>query len=393
MTTGRASVLAALFLGALALRPQLVGIGPLFPEVQRDLATSHAVVGLLGTIPVLCMGLFAPPAAYLMGWIGSRTAVAGCLGLIALFGTARALAPSAALVIALTVPVGIGMGVAGALLPVAVKERFSDRPAFATGVYTSGIQLGSALSAATAVPLAGAAGGWRGPLLVFSAVTGLLVAAWLGLTRRQQRERGSPRRPLRLPWGSGVAWLLALLFGLMGVVYYGINSWLPDSYVERGWSEGSAGALLAVLNIAGLPASLLVPWLADRHGSRRTYLVALAAFLAVGLAALVLVPAGGYAWAALVGLAIGALFPLVLTLPLDVGRNAAEVGAIAGLMLGAGYVLAALAPFALGAARDATGSFTTTLWTIVGAALVLLVVALPLTGERLSPAAKAGFVD
>jgi len=190
-----------------------------------------------------------------------------------------------------------------------------------------------------------------------------------------------------------VAWQLALLFGLMGVVYYGINSWLPDSYVERGWSEGSAGALLAVLNIAGLPASLLVPWLADRHGSRRTYLVALAAFLAVGLAALVLVPAGGYAWAALVGLAIGALFPLVLTLPLDVGRNAAEVGALAGLMLGAGYVLAALAPFALGAARDATGSFTTTLWTIVGAALVLLVVALPLRGERLSPDAKAGFVD
>ena len=57
----RFGVLAALFLGALALRPQLVGVGPLLPEIDDDLDVSHAVAGLLGTIPVLCMGLFAPP--------------------------------------------------------------------------------------------------------------------------------------------------------------------------------------------------------------------------------------------------------------------------------------------------------------------------------------------
>lgn len=49
--------LLALFLAALALRPQVVGVGPLIPEIQDDLHTSHAVAGLLGTIPVLCMGL------------------------------------------------------------------------------------------------------------------------------------------------------------------------------------------------------------------------------------------------------------------------------------------------------------------------------------------------
>ena len=60
----RGALLAALFLGALALRPQLVGIGPLIPAIQLDLDTSHAVAGLLGTIPVLCMGLFYVRAAY-----------------------------------------------------------------------------------------------------------------------------------------------------------------------------------------------------------------------------------------------------------------------------------------------------------------------------------------
>ena len=54
------TLLAALFLAALALRPQLVGVGPLLPEIEDDLGVSHAVAGLLGTIPVLCMGVFAP---------------------------------------------------------------------------------------------------------------------------------------------------------------------------------------------------------------------------------------------------------------------------------------------------------------------------------------------
>ena len=123
-------------------------------SIQHDLGVPHAVAGLLGTIPVLCMGLFAPPASYLSGRIGSRHAIAGALALIGVFGVVRSVTPGAVGVILLTFPVGVGMGLAGAILPVTVKERFPDRPGFATGVYTSGITIGSAVAAASAVPLA-----------------------------------------------------------------------------------------------------------------------------------------------------------------------------------------------------------------------------------------------
>src|SRR5207342_1172192 len=86
VTGRRAAIFAALFLAGLALRPQIVGVGPLIPEIQDDLDTSHAIVGLLGTIPVLCMGLFAPLGAYLAGRIGSRTAMTVALALIGAFG-------------------------------------------------------------------------------------------------------------------------------------------------------------------------------------------------------------------------------------------------------------------------------------------------------------------
>src|SRR4051812_48299444 len=183
----------------MALRPQLVGIGPLLPSVQEDLGVTHAVAGLLGTIPVLCMGVFAPPASFLSGRVGSRRAIAAALGLIGTFGVARAIAPGVVGVIALTFPIGIGMGLAGAILPVEVKERFGDRPGFATGVYTAGITIGAAIAAAVAVPLAHAGNGWRAPPPVFGARAGGPGGLWGWLTPAEPRHGGPGSRPAALP--------------------------------------------------------------------------------------------------------------------------------------------------------------------------------------------------
>ena len=77
------------------------------------------------------------------------------------------------------------------------------------------------------------------------------------------------------------------------------------------------------------------------------------------------------------------MFSLVLTLPLDLEHDARRVGALVGMMLGLGYAIGAVSPLLLGAVRDATGSFTSSLWLIVGfsAALLVAVAAAP-TGRR-----------
>jgi MFS transporter, CP family, cyanate transporter len=377
-------LLAALFLGALALRPQLVGVGPLLPDIDEDLGVSHAVAGLLGTIPVLCMGLFAPPAAYVAGRMGTRAAIGACLAGIAAFGLLRAVAPGAPLVLALTIPIGVGMGLAGTLVPVVVKERFAQRPAFASGVYTTGIHTGAALSSALAVPIANSWGGWRAALAVFSAVTILLCAGWLWLTPAVGRR--SPVAPPRLPWSRRLVWGLVALFALQSIVYYGLVAWMPDSFQERGWSDASAGALLGAMSIAALPSGLLLPYLADRRGSRRQWLGISAGALLMSTLGVAVIPEGGFVWAALAGIGIGLAFPLTLTLPLDVAHTPADVGAVAGLMLGAGYTIAATGPLLLGAVRDATGSFSTSLWALVAIAAALVVSVVPLSPERLRPA-------
>jgi CP family cyanate transporter-like MFS transporter len=78
------------------------------------------------------------------------------------------------------------------------------------------------------------------------------------------------------------------------------------------------------------------------------------------------------------------MFPLVMTLPVDVGKRPAEVVSVTGLMLGFGYVFGAVAPLVLGAARDVTGTYTTTLWLIAGSSALLLSLCASMTKERIA---------
>ncbi len=327
------------------------------------------------------MGVFAPAAAYVGRLIGARLAIGLSVALVAVGGLIRISVADVVVLILFTVPVGIGLAISNSLMPSVVKGRLADRPAFGTGIYTSGIQLGAAVAAATAVPIAHLYGGWRFSLGALSVAAALSCAAWVAVGESAERP---PRAPLpKLPVRSGTAWVVTGVFTMIGISFYGVTAWLPDAYVEHGWSEGRSGALLAVVQASTLPAGFIVPLLADRYGSRRVYLATAAALQVLGLIGVQVSPGAGWFWAVVMGTGIGTLFPLVMTLPLDLSHDAAQAGAVAGLMLGAGYTITALAPLVLGLVRDATGSFSASLWLIVGVDACLLVTSLWLTHARL----------
>ncbi|HXG40867.1 MAG TPA: hypothetical protein VNJ28_07990, partial [Candidatus Limnocylindrales bacterium] len=86
-------------------------------------------------------------------------------------------------------------------------------------------------------------------------------------------------------------------------------------------------------------------------------------------------PALSVVWVVLLGLGLGAVFPLVLTLPVDVAERAEEVGGLAAIMLAGGYGLSSIGPVALGLIRDASGSFEASLWLLVGIGALLVAAA------------------
>jgi CP family cyanate transporter-like MFS transporter len=132
--------------------------------------------------------------------------------------------------------------------------------------------------------------------------------------------------------------------------------------------------------------------LADRFGTRRQQLTVAACIAVVGTLGIVLTPGEppgsivAFGAAALLGIGIGAYFPLTLTLPVDVARDASDAASIAALMLLVGYLVSAVAPVLLGLVRDVTGNFDAALWVLVGMAVAMVALSLSLSAGRLQRA-------
>ena len=139
----------AIFLVALNLRAALASLPPLVRTIQSDLDLSAAAAGLLTTLPVLCMGLFAP--------LAQRLARTGSAARRRSPGRSSRCWPGccsgsrASVLIALlasTLLVGIGIALSGTVLPGIVKEHFRRRSGAMTGVYLLAMMVGATAAAA-----------------------------------------------------------------------------------------------------------------------------------------------------------------------------------------------------------------------------------------------------
>lgn len=121
-------LLLGLVLVALNLRPALSSMAPLLGQVSDSLGLSASQAGLLTTLPVLCLGLFAPLAPILARRFGSERVVLGILLTLACGILLRSSLGSVGL-FAGSILAGASIGVIGVLLPGIVKRDFPSMPA------------------------------------------------------------------------------------------------------------------------------------------------------------------------------------------------------------------------------------------------------------------------
>jgi CP family cyanate transporter-like MFS transporter len=174
--------------------------------------------------------------------------------------------------------------------------------------------------------------------------------------------------------------LLAAIFGMQSMVFTGMIAWIAALYIEAGWSPAQAAITTAAIPALTIPVALTVPRLSDGR-DRRLWILAAGLIMAVGTLGVGLTPTSlPVLWLLLLGVGSGALFPLTLSLPLDLRSTPAAVTDLSAWMLGLGYFLSATSPLIIGALRDATGSFELPVGGVLTAASLgcgLLVLALP----------------
>lgn len=368
--------LLALLIG-LNLRPIMAAIGPLLGTLQQDLGLSNTQAGLLTTLPVMMMGVFALSGPWLLRWVGEIKGVAMGILLIAVSCAARAYVASGPALITTAALGGVGIAIIQALMPAFIKRSHPESAGMLMGVFSTGIMGGAALAAAFAAPGANLFG-WQLTLGVAALPALLGLIAWLcaaGSNARSDNEAG-------LPYTSARPWLLLAFFGIGTGAYTLVLAWLPPFYVELGWTPAEAGYLLGALTLTEVVAGLLVSALIHRCPDRRLPLTTVILLVLLGLACLMSAPLELAILATLcLGLGIGALFPLSLIVTLDHAQSPSQAGALLAFVQGGGYLIAATVPVMAGVVRDQLSSLHWA-WAVmvIGAVLLLVLTA------RLRPA-------
>src|SRR6478735_8272573 len=359
----------ALVAVAANLRIAITSVPPLLDAISTDLGLSHAAAGALTTLRVLCMGVFAPVASRIAHRTGAAGAVLGAvIGILA--GTASRFAGDNVVVLyAGTFVCGVGIAVAGTLLPRLVKTFFPpERAGLVTGLYMLAMMGGAAFSSAISVPLSDRLGSWQASLGSWSVVALVSMLAWAPFAvRANPHHTPGEAGPGRLPWGHPTAWLVAGYLALQSWCFYSAVTWLAPTYVEQGWSHASAGYLAAAFSGAQIVSGLLGPVLSDRTGDMRRLLLPAAALGVAGCLGIWLAPtAAPWAWAVVTGLGQGAAFSLALVLLVRYARTPEASGRLTGMAFLISYGIASIGPLAMGLLRDVSGGLSV-VWSVLAA--------------------------
>ncbi|MFK4150124.1 CynX/NimT family MFS transporter [Streptomyces sp. NPDC004065] len=407
-------VVLGIVLSALNLRPAITSLGALLEEVRGGLGMSGSVAGVLTSVPPLCFAVFGVTAPRLARRFGPATVV--CAGMVAITagllirpyagGTAAFLAASA---LAL-----MGIAVSNVLMPVIVKRWFPHRVGSMTGLYSMALALGTSAAAALTVPLTGALGGdWQQGLAVWALLAAVAVLPWLPLLRDRDAERSHAAPAHHAPAGPGpdrhlpqppdgqvrdrhlpqppdghipgarvaagpaaaregtasapvpavrvsrsrTAWALAVFFGLQATGAYITMGWMAQIFRDAGVPAGTAGLLLALTMVMGVPLAFVIPRLAARLPHQGPIVLVLGVCGLAGYAGLYFAPAAGaWAWALLLGVS-NCAFPLALTMVGMRARTGAGVAQLSAFAQSTGYLISIPGPLLVGVLYQSSGGW------------------------------------
>lgn len=356
-----------ILLAAVNLRPAITSLGALLEEVRDGLGMSGSVAGLLTSVPPLCFAVFGVMAPRLARRFGPSAVV--CAGMVAItagllirpyVGGAIGFLAGSALAL-------MGIAVSNVLMPVIVKRWFPDRVGSMTGLYSMALAAGTSIAAAVTVPVTDAlGGGWQSGLAVWAGLAAVAVLPWLPLVRdrgpvpapvAEARARADRQPPALRITRSRTAWALAVFFGLQATAAYITMGWMAQIFRDAGVPAGTAGLLLAVTMVMGVPLAFVIPRVATRLPQQGPIVIALGVCGLAGYAGLWAAPAGGaWAWALLLGVS-NCAFPLALTMVGMRSRTGAGVVQLSAFAQSVGYLISIPGPLLVGVLYQHSGGW------------------------------------
>ena len=367
---------------AFNLRPTITSIGPIIGVIRDDTGLTNGAAGMLTSLPLIAFAIMSPLAPKIANRYTNEIAM--LIGLIILFlGIQIRSISIIGLIFAGTLLIGFGIAVLNVLLPSVIKDKFPTKIGLMTSIYTTAMGIVAALATGVSVPFAVSFDwGWQLTLIFWAIPTVLAIGFWIYLASKTegdlemhkavQTNDTNPGTPM---WKSPLAWQIALYMGFQSFLFYTTMSWLPEILHSSGVSMMTAGWMLSFAQVIGLPASFIVPILAERSASQRGIVAALVAFFMAGYGGLLIF---NTFWillisSMLIGISLSGFFALALTFIGIRARTAKQAARLSGMAQSYGYVLAALGPIFIGFLFDLSEAWTIPVLTMLFVAILVLI--------------------
>ncbi|MBA8823294.1 CP family cyanate transporter-like MFS transporter [Saccharopolyspora lacisalsi] len=365
---GGGLLLTGVALAAANMRPAVTSLASVLGEAQTSLGASATWASVVTSVPTLCFGVAGIGAPLLARRWGMNKVVGTALAVLTTSLLLRVLGGPWT-VMAGTVLVCGAIAMCNILIPVVVKESFPNRVGVATGVYTTAMAAGGSLGSAVTPWLRTNEGSWKLALATWSVLALAAFLVWVPATRHRAASGPSPATTsttTRSLKSSPLAWAVTVYFAMQSLTAYVVMGWLPEVFKGAGMDGGTAGALLGLLLLIGVPTSMALPPLVTKTRSQSWWAAGLAVTAISGFLGLLLAPmAAPLVWALLIGVGMSA-FPLALTFISLRTNNAAETGRLSAMAQSIGYLIASAGPFLFGVLHTLTGGWNTSLTVLLG---------------------------
>lgn len=368
------AAIAAIFFVSLNLRPSITSIGPLLNTISSDLNITNTQVSLLTSIPVFCMGLFAPLTVPVLRKLGYRWAVNLLIIVIGISTALRIMFGSYAALIITSFVAGLAIAIISPMINAFIKERFPQKLEPVIGVYSLAMGAGATLSAGFTGIFFEKYGSWQIALGLWGFLSIPALILWTIASGKQEQlaVRQLQSTEVRNPWKTKRAWFILLFFGLQTSSFFSLTTWLSPVAQEQGFSLVTAASVLTVMSIVQIIGNIIIPILVNRVPDRITWLYALLLIGTIG-GGIMLIDADWAMWtgAVLFGLSLSGLFPIGLMLPLDEAKNNVEASSWSSMVLSGGFMMSAIVPLLIGAAYDMTGTHIVSKWIFIALFLLM----------------------
>lgn len=380
-----------LMMMGLILRVPFTSIPPILTNIARGFHISVNSLGILTTIPLLMFAFFSPIAPRIAQKFGIAHTFAGVLILLMIGSLLRIV--NVPLLFIGTALIGIGIAMLNVLMPSAVMTYFPNKIGNLTAIYTTVMTCATAMMSALAVPITRHSS-WKMVIIVLTVLLAITFVIWVPNFKCESRNQvdssvtNHKQSSCHVSvWKTPKAWILLVFSGLQSLLFYTGLTWFPTMATEAGLSQTLAGNLSGVYSLVGIPLSLVLPAIIEKFSCRKRQLL-MVFFDALGIIGIIMLfwqRASFIYWlivSLLIGCAVGALFPYLMTtfsLKATTPEHSAE---LSGMCQSGGYLLAAVGPLLFGYGHTLFHSWILVTGCLLGLTIIMTVANILLECEK-----------